>query len=102
MWAGKGNKYLIGVLYLLHNCHFLGLTAPQVRAHLEMNGPNTIAQSLKVPEWVRFSKCLFGGCSLFLWGGALLSFVDYSIMCGTVSTLHQLDLKISEIIKLET
>jgi len=62
-----------------------GLTAPQVRAHLEMNGPNTIAQSLKVPEWVRFSKCLFGGCSLFLWGGALLSFVDYSIMCGTMA-----------------
>ncbi len=62
-----------------------GLTTPQVRANLELYGPNTIATSLQVPEWVRFSKCLFGGSSLFTWGAALLSFSHYSIQSGMVS-----------------
>ena len=62
-----------------------GLTVPQVRANLELYGPNQVAVSLNVPEWVRFLKCLLGGTSLFLWGAALLSFANFSIQAGLVS-----------------
>ena len=62
-----------------------GLTHPQVRANLELYGPNQMSESLKVPEWVRFCKCVFGGSNLLLWGGALLSFANYSIQAGLVS-----------------
>ena len=64
-----------------------GLTTPQVRANLELHGPNQIAASINVPEWVRFLKCVFGGTSLFLWGAALLSFANWSIQAGLVSVL---------------
>lgn len=62
-----------------------GLTEPQVSANLQLYGPNTIAVSLNVPEWVRFCKCLFGGVSTILWGAALLSFANFSIQAGLVS-----------------
>ena len=61
-----------------------GLTAPQVRANLELYGPNTFSASLQVPEWIRLFKCLIGGASLFLWGAAILSFVNFSIQAGLV------------------
>ena len=63
-----------------------GLTTPQVQANLQLYGPNAIADSLQVPEWVRFCKCMFGGSTLVLWGGMLLSFTYYSINAGLVST----------------
>ena len=64
-----------------------GLTTPQVQANLQLYGPNAIADSLQVPEWVRFCKCMFGGSTLVLWGGMLLSFTYYSINAGLVSTI---------------
>jgi len=54
----------------------------QVRANQELFGPNSIAGAVEVPEWVRFTKCLFGGSSLFLWAATLLCFVNYSIAAG--------------------
>jgi sodium/potassium-transporting ATPase subunit alpha len=62
-----------------------GLTNPQVRANIELYGPNSIAQAIQTPEWVRFTKCLFGGSSLFLWAAFLLCLSNYSIMAGQVS-----------------
>ena len=59
-----------------------GLGTPQVRANQELFGPNSIAAAVEVPEWVRFAKCIFGGSSLFLWAGALLCFINYSISAG--------------------
>lgn len=61
-----------------------GLEHVQARALLEVNGPNIISESLKVPEWVRFCKCIFGGTNLLLWGGALLCFANWSIQAGLV------------------
>ncbi|CAB4062745.1 ATP1A [Lepeophtheirus salmonis] len=59
-----------------------GLTNIQVRAHEELYGLNEIRENLEVPEWVRVSKHMFGGCSFILWFGALLCFTNYSIHCG--------------------
>jgi hypothetical protein len=41
-----------------------------------------ITAPLEPPTWVRFAKNLFGGFSLLLWLGALLSFAHYSIETG--------------------
>jgi hypothetical protein len=49
---------------------------------LARDGPNVITAPLEPPTWVRFAKNLFGGFSLLLWLGALLSFAHYSIETG--------------------
>ena len=35
-----------------------------------------------MPEWVRFCKNIFGGSSLLLWLGVILTFVDYTVLVG--------------------
>ena len=62
-----------------------GLTNPQVQANLQLYGPNSIAVSLHVPEWLRFCKCLFGGNAVILWIAIILSFANFSIQAGLVS-----------------
>ena len=61
-----------------------GLTHPQVSGYLQMYGPNDIGASIHVPEWVRFSKMIFGGSSLLIWTGIILCFVSSSIQAGLV------------------
>ena len=64
-----------------------GLTNPQVRANLELYGYNSIASSLKVPEWVRFLKCFFGPVTQWIWVPLILCFVHWSIFAGQVIAL---------------
>merc|ERR1712128_274770 len=40
---------------------------------------NALTPPKKVPEWVKFLKCVFGGFALLLWTGAVLCFVAYTI-----------------------
>ncbi|TRY70575.1 hypothetical protein TCAL_08725 [Tigriopus californicus] len=60
----------------------MGLSHVQATANLELHGPNDIGTILEVPAWVRFSKSLFGGSSIILWMGVVLSFANYSIEVG--------------------
>eukprot|EP00095_Tigriopus_kingsejongensis_P006796 snap_masked-scaffold1064_size65302-processed-gene-0.1 protein:Tk06796 transcript:snap_masked-scaffold1064_size65302-processed-gene-0.1-mRNA-1 annotation:"sodium potassium-transporting atpase subunit alpha-like isoform x2" len=60
----------------------MGLSHIQAGANLELHGPNDIGTLLEAPAWVRFCKSLFGGASILLWIGVLLSFANYSIEVG--------------------
>lgn len=67
----------------LHTNCDTGLTYAQAKAILERDGPNTLTPPKKTPEWVKFSKQLFGGFALLLWIGAVLCFIAYSIQATT-------------------
>eukprot|EP00090_Calanus_glacialis_P038504 TRINITY_DN67168_c0_g1_i1.p1 TRINITY_DN67168_c0_g1~~TRINITY_DN67168_c0_g1_i1.p1 ORF type:complete len:1030 (-),score=220.45 TRINITY_DN67168_c0_g1_i1:134-3133(-) len=56
-----------------------GLTSAKAAANLERDGLNALTPPKKVPEWVKFLKCVFGGFALLLWTGAVLCFVAYTI-----------------------
>jgi hypothetical protein len=63
-------------------CYTVGFSFCKVEVILARDGRNVITAPLEPPTWVRFSKNLFGGFSLLLWLGALLSFAHYSIETG--------------------
>ncbi len=60
----------------------MGLTVAQARANLELYGPNEIVSEVRVPEWIRFCKSLFGPAMYILWAGVILCFADYSVEAG--------------------
>jgi sodium/potassium-transporting ATPase subunit alpha len=70
------------LFYRLMTDPHTGLSAPQIEVILARDGLNVITAPLEPPTWVRFAKNLFGGFSLLLWLGALLSFAHYSIETG--------------------
>ncbi len=61
----------------------MGLTPEQAHEIFLRDGPNALTPPKKTPEWVKFSKNLFGGFALLLWIGAILCFLAYSIQAGT-------------------
>lgn len=61
----------------------LGLTPEQAKEILIRDGPNALTPPKKIPEWVKFSKNLFGGFAMLLWIGAILCFVAYSIQSSS-------------------
>lgn len=65
--------------------HFLqqGLTPEQAKEIYLRDGPNALTPPKKTPEWVKFSKNLFGGFAMLLWIGAVLCFIAYSIQATT-------------------
>ncbi|XP_075678682.1 sodium/potassium-transporting ATPase subunit alpha-B-like isoform X2 [Dermatophagoides pteronyssinus] len=61
----------------------LGLTKQQAAEILARDGPNALTPPKQTPEWVKFSKNLFGGFAMLLWIGALLCFLAYSIQASS-------------------
>lgn len=60
-----------------------GLTKQQAAEILARDGPNALTPPKQTPEWVKFSKNLFGGFAMLLWIGALLCFLAYSIQASS-------------------
>jgi sodium/potassium-transporting ATPase subunit alpha len=60
-----------------------GKTAAAAAEDLEKHGPNKLTPPPTTPEWVKFSKQMFGGFSLLLWCGSILCFLSYGILCAT-------------------
>ncbi|KAJ6224317.1 hypothetical protein RDWZM_002862 [Blomia tropicalis] len=56
-----------------------GLTKQQAAEILHRDGPNALSPPKRTPEWVKFSRNLFGGFAMLLWVGAFLCFLAYSI-----------------------
>ncbi len=46
-------------------------------------GLNKLTPPPSTPEWVKFSKQLFGGFSLLLWAGSILCFITYGMQAAT-------------------
>ncbi|XP_017493383.1 PREDICTED: sodium/potassium-transporting ATPase subunit alpha-1-like, partial [Rhagoletis zephyria] len=61
----------------------LGLTKQQAAEILYRDGPNALSPPKRTPEWVKFSKNLFGGFAMLLWVGALLCFLAYGIQASS-------------------
>lgn len=60
-----------------------GLSKQQAADILSRDGPNALTPPKRTPEWVKFSKNLFGGFAMLLWIGALLCFLAYSIQASS-------------------
>ena len=56
----------------------------QAASNLARDGLNALTPPKKVPEWIKFLKCIFGGFALLLWTGAVLCFVAYTIQVGVL------------------
>lgn len=61
-----------------------GLMPEQALANLQRDGPNEVTPPFITPLWLKFAKQLFGGFSLLMWIGALLSFIAYAIECSMI------------------
>ncbi|CAG0901115.1 unnamed protein product [Cyprideis torosa] len=61
-----------------------GLTSVEAKLRLEHYGRNELTPPVKVPEWVKFCKQLFGGFAMLLWTGSFLCFVAVSIQRATL------------------
>jgi len=61
-----------------------GISAERAKYTIERDGPNELSSRRTVPEWVHFTKHLFGGFSLMLWSAAVLCFVVYSVQAATL------------------
>lgn len=55
-----------------------GLTNQAAKANFEEYGKNALSPPKTTPEWVKFCKQLFGGFSMLLWIGGILSFVAFA------------------------
>ena len=55
------------------------MTKQQAAEILHRDGPNALSPPKRTPEWVKFSRNLFGGFAMLLWVGAFLCFLAYSI-----------------------
>ncbi|VVC37998.1 Hypothetical protein CINCED_3A017786 [Cinara cedri] len=60
-----------------------GLTHAKARENLERDGPNTLTPPITTPEWIKFTKQIFGGFSVLLWCGALLCFLAHAAETST-------------------
>ncbi|XP_025412835.1 sodium/potassium-transporting ATPase subunit alpha isoform X3 [Sipha flava] len=60
-----------------------GLTHAKARENLERDGPNTLTPPITTPEWIKFTKQIFGGFSVLLWCGAILCFLAHTAETST-------------------
>ena len=65
----------------------------QAASNLARDGLNALTPPKKVPEWIKFLKCIFGGFALLLWTGAVLCFVAYTIQVGVMYVCFEQYLK---------
>ena len=60
-----------------------GKSKESAAAGLAKYGLNKLTPPPTTPEWVKFSKQLFGGFSLLLWTGAILCFIAYALQAAS-------------------
>ncbi|XP_050440876.1 sodium/potassium-transporting ATPase subunit alpha isoform X4 [Adelges cooleyi] len=80
------HKITLDELYQRFGTHpEAGLTHAKARENLERDGPNTLTPPKTTPEWIKFSKQIFGGFSALLWVGAFLCFLAHKAETSTTN-----------------
>ena len=63
---------------------YSGKTKASAEAGIAQHGLNKLSPPQTTPEWIKFSKHMFGGFSLLLWTGSILCFAMYALQAVTI------------------
>ena len=61
-----------------------GKTQASAEVGITQYGLNKLTPPPTTPEWIKFSKQLFGGFALLLWAGSILCFITYGLQASTL------------------